>query len=238
MKKRITLIMTIIITICVMNVNAQSRTNKTMLEFKSESPKLKSAIGWQKNEKTGKWIENKNVIDDRKVSSYGVSHISQNFKWLQFSTITQNGKDYYVFLYERLGGKYKYPSIYEDWEADKRTYFFVLSTEQYEKIKTQIDLKTGKNIKITSKITDFISDRYKILGGEHLYNEANLLAKITNVIEKPSYSESCFVLNSQTTDGVDVLRFRLPESCSSAEKYMGTKYFEVKLSEFKIILAE
>ena len=42
-----------------MNVNAQSRTNKTMLEFKSESPKLKSAIGWQKNEKTGKWIENK-----------------------------------------------------------------------------------------------------------------------------------------------------------------------------------
>ena len=59
MKKRITLIMTIIITICVMNVNAQSRTNKTMLEFKSESPKLTSAIGWQKNEKTGKWIENK-----------------------------------------------------------------------------------------------------------------------------------------------------------------------------------
>jgi hypothetical protein len=236
MKKVVLLAM---IVICgFMNINAQSRTNETMLEFKSKSQKLSSAIGWQKNEKTGKWIENKNVIDDRKVSSYGVSHISQNFKWLQFSTITQNGKDYYVFLYERLGGKYKYPSIYEDWEADKRTYFFVLSTEQYEKIKTQIDLKTGKNIKITSKITDFISDRYKILGGEHLYNEANLLAKITNTIEKPSYSESCFILNSQTTDGVNLLRFRLPERCYSVEKDMETKYFEVKISEFKAILTE
>ena len=221
-----------------MNINAQSRTNKTMLEFKSKSQKLSSAIGWQKNEKTGKWIENKNVIDDKKVSSYWVSHISQNFKWLQFSTITQNGKDYYVFLYERLGGEYKYPSIYEDWEADKRTYFFVLSTEQYENIKSQIDLKIGKNIKITSKITGFISDRFKILGGEHLYNEANLLAKITNTIEKPSYSESCFILNSQTTDGVDILRFRLPERCYSAEKHMETKYFEVKISEFKAILTE
>jgi len=221
-----------------MNINAQSRTNETMLEFKSKSQKLSSAVGWQKNEKTGKWIENENVIDDSKVSSYGVSHISQNFKWLQFSTISQNGKDYYVFLYEGLGGEYKYPSIYEDWEADKRTYFFVISTEQYEKIKTQIDLKTGKNIKITSKITGFISDRYKILGGEHLYNEANLLAKITNTIEKPSYSESCFILNSQTTDGVDLLRFRLPERCYSAEKDIETKYFEVKISEFKAMLTE
>jgi hypothetical protein len=221
-----------------MNINAQSRTNETMLEFKSKFQKLSSAVGWQKNEKTGKWIENENVIDDSKVSSYGVSHISQNFKWLQFSTISQNGKDYYVFLYERLGGEYKYPSIYEDWEADKRTYFFVISTEQYEIIKTQIDLKTGKNIKITSKITGFISDRYKILGGEHLYNEANLLAKITNTIEKPNYSESCFILNSQTTDGVDLLRFRLPETCYSAEKDMETKYFEVKISEFKAMLTE
>lgn len=221
-----------------MNINAQSRTNETMLEFKSKSQKLSSAAGWQKNEKTGKWIENENVIDDSKVSSYGVSHISQNFKWLQFSTISQNGKDYYAFLYERLGGEYKYPSIYEDWEADKRTYFFVISTEQYEIIKTQIDLKTGKNIKITSKITGFISDRYKILGGEHLYNEANLLAEITNTIEKPSYSESCFILNSQTTDGVDLLRFRLPETCYSAEKDMETKYFEVKISEFKAMLTE
>jgi hypothetical protein len=114
----------------------------------------------------------------------------------------------------------------------------VLSTEQYEKIKSQIDLKTGENIKITSKITGFISDRFKILGGEHLYNEENLLAKITNTIEKPGYSESCFILNSQTADGVDILRFRLPESCYSAEKYMETKYFEVKISEFKTILTE
>lgn len=238
MKRKITLIMTIIITISVMNVNAQSRTNKTIIEFKSESSKLTSATGWGKNEKTGKWIENKNVIDDQEVKSYWVSHLSQNFKWLQFSTLTHNGTDYHVFLYERLGGEYKYKSIREDWEADKRTYFFILTTEQYENIKTQIELKSGENIKLTSKMTGYISDRFKILGGEHLYNQENLLAKITNTIEKPSYSESCFVLNSQTADGVNILRFRLPESCYSAEKNIETKYFEVKLSEFKTMLTE
>lgn len=221
-----------------MNVNAQSRTSKAMLEFKSESSKLTSAKGWGKNEKTGKWIENKNVIDDQEVKSYWVSHISQNFKWLQFSKLTHNGTDYHVFLYERLGGEYKYKSIREDWEADTRTYFFILTTEQYEKIKTQVELKSGENIKLTSKMTGFISDRYKILRGEHLYNQENLLAKITNTIEKPSYSESCFVLNSQITDGINILRFRLPEGCSSAEKNMETKYFEVKLSEFKTMLTE
>ncbi|CAI8437147.1 MAG: Uncharacterised protein [Polaribacter sejongensis] len=196
MKK--TVLLAIILIGGFMNANAQSRTNETMLEFKSKSAKISSAIGWGKNEKTGKWIENKNVIDDEKVSSYWISHISQNFKWLQFSTINQDGKDYYVFLYERLAGTYKYPSIREDWKTEKRTYFFVITSEQYNEIKTKIDLKSGENIKITSKITGHITDRFKILGGEHLYNEDNLLAKITKTIKKPSYSESCFVLNAQT----------------------------------------
>lgn len=86
-------------------------------------------------------------------------------------------------------------------------------------------------------MTGFISDKYKTLGGEHLYNEENLLAKITNAIEKPSYSEYCFMLNSQTTDGVAILRFRFPESCY-LENNMETGYFEVELSLFKTILVE
>ena len=238
MKAKKLILITIFITSIVINGTAQSRTNRKMIEFNSKSTKLTKATGWGQNEKTGKWIGNKNVIDDKKVSSYWISHISQNFKWLQFATINQNGKKYYVFLYERLGGEYKYPNIREDWEAHKTTCFFVLTPTQYEEIKTQIDLKTGKNIKVTG-MTGCISDKFKILGGEHLYNEENLLAKIINTIEKqPSYSESCFILNSQTTDGMDILRFRLPESCYFAEDNMKTKYFEVKISEFKTILTE
>ncbi|WCC43983.1 hypothetical protein PJW08_09210 [Tenacibaculum finnmarkense] len=236
MKK--TVLLAIILISGFINANAQSRTNEKILEFKTKSTKLSSAIGWKKNEKTGKWIENKNVIDDQKVASYWISRISQNFKWLQFSTINQDGKDYYVFLYERLAGTYKYPSIRKNWEKEKRTYFFVITTEQYNEIKTKIDLKSGNNIKIISKMSGNISDRFKILGGEHLYNEDNLLAKITKAIKKPSYSENCFILNSQTTDGNDIVRFRLPESCYSIEKYMKTEYFEVKTVEFQTILSE
>lgn len=163
---------------------------------------MSEAKGWAQNKVTGKWIENKDVIDDRECPSYWISHISQNFKWMQFTTIILNGgQKYYVFLYESLGGEYKYPNIQEDWEDDKRTYFFILTPAEYEKIKKEIDLKSGKNIKVTSKMTGYISDRYKILGGEHLYNEENLLAKITNAIEKPGYSETCFILNSQVVDG-------------------------------------
>jgi hypothetical protein len=238
MKVKNVILTAVLITATILNGKAQSRENKVTVEFSAESEKLTKAKGWQLNEKTGKWVENKNVIDDRDCPSYWVSHVSQNFKWLQFRTINQNGKKYYIFLYEKLGGTYKYPNIREDWEADIRTYFFILTAEQYAEIINKTDLKTGENIKLTSKMTGFISDRFKILGGEHLYNEENLLAKITSTIEKPSYSESCFVLNSQTTDGKDILRFRLPEDCYFAEKYLKTAYFEIEISEFKTIIVE
>jgi hypothetical protein len=238
MKVKNVILTAVLITATILNGKAQSRENKVTVEFSAESEKLTKAKGWQLNEKTGKWVENKNVIDDRDCPSYWVSHVSQNFKWLQFRTINQNGKKYYIFLYEKLGGTYKYPNIREDWEADIRTYFFILTAEQYAEIINKTDLKTGENIKLTSKMTGFISDRFKILGGEHLYNEENILAKITSTIEKPSYSESCFVLNSQTTDGKDILRFRLPEDCYFAEKYLKTAYFEIETSEFKTIIVE
>lgn len=220
------------------NLNAQSRENKETIQFSSKSEKLTHANGWEQNNVTGKWIENKNVIHDKKCKPYWVSHVEQNFEWMQFATITNGGEKYYVFLYERLGGVYKYPNIYEGWEADKRTYFFILTPIEYENIKIQVDLKSGENVKITSKMSGFISDRYKILGGEHLYNEENLLARIANAIEKQGYYETCLSLNSQLVDGQEVIRFRLPESCYSTEDHMKTKYFEVQANEFKTILTD
>ena len=44
-------------------------------------------------------------------------------------------------------------------------------------MKSKVALKSGENIKLTSKMNGHISDRYKILGGEHLYNEENLWQK-------------------------------------------------------------
>ena len=142
------------------NTNAQSRENKKIAQFSSKSEKLTKATGWELNEKTGQWIENKNVIHGSECKSYWISHVAQNFKWIQFATTTIGGEKYYIFLYERSGGEYKYPSIQEDWESDKRTHFFILTTTEYNNIKQQVDLKLGEDIKITSKMNGYLSDRY------------------------------------------------------------------------------
>jgi hypothetical protein len=218
------------------NAFAQSRENKVNLKFESKSEKLTTAIGWKLNKETGKWIDNKNVIEDRTCPAYWVSYVSQNFKWIQFSTIKNNGVNLYVLLFERQGGEYKYPNIREDWEPNTQTHFMVLDSIEYKKLQVTVNNKEAKDVKISSKISGLMSDRYKILGGEHLYNEENLLAKITIAIAKKGYSETCFIINSQNLDGVDVVRFRLPESCYSAEKDMKEAYFEIMLEEFTRIL--
>jgi hypothetical protein len=215
---------------------AQSRENKVQTKFEFKSEKLTSAIGWKMNKETGKWIENKNVIENRTCPSYWVSYVSQNFNWIQFSTIKHNGKCLYVLLHERQGGEYKYPNISEDWEPNTQTHFMIIDSLEYKKMQVAINLKDSKNIKISSKISGSMTDRYIILGGEHLYSEENLLAKITTALEKTGYSETCFFINSQKVDGIDIVRFRLPESCYSAEKDFSEAYFEVNFEEFNNIL--
>jgi len=220
------------------NTNAQSRENTKMAELSSKSEKLTKATGWEHNKETGEWIKNKNVIHDKKCKSYCRYEVSQNFKWIQFSTITTGGEKYYVLLYEKLASSYKYPNIREGWQSEKQTHFFILTTSEYENLNKQVNLKSGEDIKITSKMKGYITNRFKILGGEHLYNEENLIAKINNTIKKGGYSEVCFMLNSQLADGEEVVRFRLPESCYYAGEDMKIKYFEVKATNFKTILIE
>jgi len=233
LKKVLLISISILLTI---STFAQSRVNKVNLKFESKSEKLTAAVGWKLNKETGKWIDNKNVIEDRTCPAYWVSHVSQNFKWIQFSTIKHNGTELYVLLYERFGGEYKYPNIREDWEPNTQTHFLVIDSTEYKKLQNAINDKEAKDIKISSKIFGSMSDRYKILKGEHLYNEENLLAKITIALAQNGYSETCFMINSQKVDGVDVVRFRLPESCYSAEKNMKEGYFEAKFEEFTKIL--
>ncbi len=215
---------------------AQSRENKVNLKFESKSEKLTTAIGWKLNKQTGKWIDNKNVIQDRTCHESLVSYVSQNFKWIQFSTIKNNGVDFYVLLYERQGGEYKYPNISEGWQFKNQTHFLVLDSTEYKKLQVAVNSKEAKDVKISSKISGSMSDLYTILGGEYLYNEENLLAKITIALAENGFSETCFIINSQKVDGVDVIRFRLPESCYVAEKDMKEAYFEVKLEDFTKIL--
>jgi hypothetical protein len=218
------------------NTFAQSRENKVNLKFDTKSEKLSSSIGWKLNKVTGKWIDNKNVIDDKICEEYYLSHISQNFKWIQISTIKYNGVKFYVLLNERDGGEYKYPSIMQDWETNIQTHFMVIDSTEFVKLKNTINNKEAKDVQITSKISGTISDRYKTLGGEYLYNEENLLAKIRVGLEKIGYIQTCFIINSQKADGIDVIRFRLPEPCNSSKMDFKEAYFEAKFEEFNKLL--
>ena len=134
LKKVLLISISIFLTI---NTFAQSRENRLNLTFESKSEKLTSAIGWKINKETGKWFDNNNVIEDRACPKYWVSYVPQNFNWIQFSTIKQNGIELYVLLYERLGGEYKYPNIREDWEPNTQTHFMVIDSTEYKKLQNK-----------------------------------------------------------------------------------------------------
>ena len=234
MKNLKVMMMTLMMCLMAMVSFGQSRVNIDKINFLSKTEKLIKATGWEQSKTTGEWVSNKNVIHYKKCKSYWVSHVPQNFNWLQFSIVERNGNKYYVFLYEKLSGGYKYPNIRQGWETEMQTHFFIIIESEFNKLKEK--LNNGETIHLKSKMNGFITNKFKILGGEHLYNEENLLNKIRNTIDKPNYSELCFTLNSQTIDGSNVIRFRLPESCYSSGEDIKEKYFEVLNGDFQNIL--
>lgn len=233
MKNKI--ILSLVIFITSFTVYSQSRQNRSNLTFTKKSEKLTEATGWALNKQTGKWVDNNNVIDKTICKSYWVSHISQNFKSIETASIEYNGETYYVILFEKQSGSYKYPNIQEDWEPHKQTDFFIINQNDFNTIQNILKQKDGKDYLISSKLHDNINNRFVILGGEHLYNYDNLMAKITITLEKGGILEQCMMINSQVVDGKEVVRFRMPEYCSLA-KYAKDEYFECSLTEFSKIM--
>ena len=69
-------------------------------------------------------------------------------------------------------------------------------------------------------------------------SDKKLLGNITNRIKSKSYTypgSPRFILNSQTFEGKDILRFRLPHNSQSN---IDEEYFETKISDFKKILID
>lgn len=209
----------------------QIREDRWNPTFDKMTEKITYASGWMLNKGTGKWIENQNVIADRECPSYWVSHMSQNFRWIQFAAIFYKGTKYYIFLFERQDGEYKYPKIQEDWQEETRTYFFILDSLQYHGLISVVNSKDQRDIQFKSKYSGYITDKFEILGGENIYNEENLLAKIAYTLDNGSSSEYCLVINSQQINQREVIRFRLPEFCLIS-KYIKDAYFEIEFSDF------
>ncbi|MES2556861.1 MAG: hypothetical protein V4604_11965 [Bacteroidota bacterium] len=225
--------MKLLLTIAVITVAfaafTQEREDRKDASFDSITEKITTATGWELNESTGKWIENKNAIYDKKCPESMFSLVSQNFKWIKAARITCNGKRYYVIIHESIGGTYKYPEIRQDWQEHKEMNYFILDSTGYADLNKALNAKDSTESIIKSKLYGNITDQYVILGGEHLYNDQNLINSIVATINNPKeyYPSYSFYVNVQTVKGIKVVRFRLPESKRMSTDYQ-KEYFEIK----------
>lgn len=139
MKHFITIISIIILSFTTFTVCGQDRVNRTKLSFQEESTKLTSITGWGYDNEAGEWIDCQNFIEcQKKYKSYTspswVSHNDNNIISLQFKTVEYNNNILYILVWEKWGGHYLYPSIYEDWRYYKVKQFIIFSEEDMNKL--------------------------------------------------------------------------------------------------------
>lgn len=230
---KVCIVTSVLFALLFFDTNAQSRVDRENVQFELKSEKLTQASGWKQNQTTGKWIENQNVIADRGITPQARG-VSQNFNWLQFANLTFEGEQYYLLVYERPTGRYRYPNIRQGWSRFESVYFFVFTSEQYYQIVNSINLMSGETINIKSNMAGEYSGLFiQDAGG---YDEKDLLARITNILKQPHYFENCFRLNSQVVEGLEIIRFRIPEACVLSEDKIQTAYFEVNFKDFYSLL--
>lgn len=213
----------------------QSRENRETLLFADYSEKIMKANGWKYNQNTGKWIVNKNILDTEKTPATWVSHIEQNFNWIQFRSFVLEGKKYYALVWDSEYGTYKYPSLELEWEKERNMCFFIFDSTQFEELKAKVSLKNGEEHIFKSLFYGKITDKYKILGAEHAYTEENLLNAIWASMQNSKSTDFCFSVNSQIDSQKQIVRFKLPELCLTREG-LANDYFELEMEEFEKLM--
>lgn len=197
---------------------SQDRTNREDVTFIKKSERITKAVGWDQED--GKWYDHSNLIN-----SSGNTDTSKcdNFYWLQSAIFNYKAKQYHVFFYEHITGHYKYPAIEQDWYTFHEVVSVVMNDSSYKAFKLVIEKKQGVNINMPLSI----QDNYTY--GE--YNEPELAKTLTTRMEKGSNIGTCFIVNSQTVKGENVVRFLLPGKCF--DTFFDTMYFEIPAVDFK-----
>ncbi|MBK5721713.1 hypothetical protein JGH11_12610 [Dysgonomonas sp. Marseille-P4677] len=216
------LLSTFIITLFT-NMYGQSRSSTSALTGQVQSEKLRQAIGW-KQDALGEWISNNNAISDIKLNEETMSTVSQNFKWLQFVSFKNKGKDIYALLYENInhiaGSK-----------SEKRIHYYLMDPASYRILVACISQKSGETQTIHSSKYGYMSDQ------DGQFSADKLLSLISQTLTQDNpgmqYDMS---INAQHVDNEDVVRFRLPETSSIMGGKLTDGYFEVKWNDFSKIL--
>ncbi|WP_415374554.1 hypothetical protein [Patiriisocius sp. Uisw_017] len=237
--KKILLLIVLLITITSI---AQKREENKVFEIIAKSPKLTIAKGWMKNDTSGKWVENKNVIATKKVYSFSdISHYLQNFEWIQIAKIAKDNEEYYVIIYRMVGGKYEYEG-YEylsGWTPFKSTKFLIITPAVYQLFKAKIQYTEGKDISFNAYTSG--------TSGKNLIEFINSYINMKK--EYPRKTTFTFLFNSQTEGDKDIVRFRLGYDYITKYRQQGiydtdtdqnldNSYFEVSKNEFSKLLID
>jgi hypothetical protein len=217
------------------NILGQDRINREKLNFDTIIGSITKATGWSYNETQGEWIDYDNVISNDKSykdkypslkGPWMMSHNKNNFIKLETKSIKYLDTVYYILLYEKWCGQYKYPSIHEDWGCFKVTYGLIYTESEYNKLsnfENSIDLKTIGYVEMGSAYEGFEESKFLDL----IYNELNNY-------KGRNYGGFLFPIR-KTADGI--IRFNLPEISSLAKDYNFEKdYFEIDFNSFSKLI--
>jgi len=205
------IILSIILFSLVTNVFSQSRVNRSKLSFSNSSEKLSSSTGWSYNETLGEWIDYENVINKDKVyktkykslrGEYMMSRIKQNFIDIKTKSLSINEEKYFVVMVRKWNGRYKYPSIYEDWYSWEEVQGFIFTENEYSKILNftgEIKLETNNYVELGSSYEK--------------YDETVFLDLIQNELKSDNKysSKYTFPVLKTTSDELEVIRFYVPQ---------------------------
>ena len=120
----------------------------TSVNVIKSSPVVTNFIGWAYDETTEKWCGYYNTLyakyrNNNKTPRRMVPDdmaFFDNVVSLQIKKVKYEGETYYLLLSARYEGRYEYPTIEEGWYSKKVTDMYVLSSEEYSKMKS---LSTG-----------------------------------------------------------------------------------------------
>ena len=157
------------------------------------------------------------------------SYTPQNFNEWGVIKVTYKGKEYVGFGIETVGGRYKYPSISEDWYTFINYNVYLFEKEELLKLET----------------LDGILDLKVLMGtyGDSLNKEKKYKSCYDNLkylFENKDTDNEIFKFNKTESEGLKVVRFLTSQKIS---KY-GSKpidfenhYFEVNMDKFNKLLS-
>ena len=203
----------------------QERVNRTKVKFNHEGIILNKIVGWAYDDETGEWIDWNNCIKTLKLSkryrmhtpndAIFMSNCFNNIISLQFKTIELNNTPYYVLIWEKYNGAYKYPNIREDWLYWKEKIFLIFTEDNMEKLRNLTATPITLALPSSEK-----SEVGKVIKDEDIIQ--------TSINSKFPITRSLIIYKA--TDGCSI-RFKFIKDLH--DKDIKKQYFEISETDFK-----